>query len=51
MPYFLVNHLGYIFPATYNSLDDAAQACGDGEEVYFAESMTELEECIEQWED
>lgn len=49
--YYLVNLLGYILPVGFETYEAASANCDEGEAVYMAESMEELEYCMAQWED
>lgn len=48
--YFIVNTNGFILPYGYDSYEAASAACDSNEMVYLAESLGELEYCLENQE-
>lgn len=49
--FFIVNMMGYVLPIPYTSYESACSACDEGEIVYLAGSLEELEYCLDNWEE
>lgn len=51
MKFFIVNVKGFVYPIEYKTWEGASANCDGGELVIMAESIAELEFCLDQWED